>query len=181
MRFVYHDNVLRYTFLVFFIVSTFAFNYGVVLPKLADEKWGYANAFGLLLTVISIGSVAGSLTTARLREVTTTWFTGVIVATGVSAIALAWSPNIWVAYIVCLPLGAASTAMVAAMNSISQQRSPDEMRSRMLALVAVAFLGSTPIGGPITGWVGDNVSLEWSLAYGGVITLLCVPMMRWAK
>ena len=71
--------------------------------------------------------------------------------------------------------------MVAAMNSISQQRSPDEMRSRMLALVAVAFLGSTPIGGPITGWVVDNVSLEWSLAYGGIITLLCVPIMRWAK
>ena len=181
MRFVYHDNVLRYTFLVFFIVSTFAFNYGVVLPKLADEKWGYANAFGVLLTVISIGSVAGSLATARLREVTTSWFTGVIAATGVSAIALAWSPNIWVAYAVCLPLGATSTAMVAAMNSISQQRSPDEMRSRMLALVAVAFLGSTPISGPITGWVGDNVSLEWSLAYGGIITLLCVPMMRWAK
>ena len=181
MRVVYHDNVLRYTFLVFFIISTFAFNYGVVLPKLADEKWGYANAFGLLLTVISIGSVVGSLATARLREVTTRWFTGVIIATGVSAIALAWSPNIWVAYLVCLPLGAASTAMVAAMNSISQQRSPDEMRSRMLALVAVAFLGSTPIGGPVTGWVGDNVSLEWSLAYGGIITLLCVPIMRWAK
>jgi MFS family permease len=181
MRFVYRDNVLRYTFLVFFIVSTFAFNYGVVLPKMADEQWGHANAFGLLLTVISIGSVAGSLATARLREVTTGWFTGVIVATGTSAIALAWSPNIWIAYLVCLPLGAASTAMVAAMNSISQQRTPDEMRSRMLALVAVAFLGSTPIGGPITGWVGDNVSLGWSLAYGGVITLLCVPMMRWAK
>lgn len=181
IRFVYRDNVLRYTFLVFFIISTFAFNYGVVLPKLADEKWGYANAFGLLLTVISIGSVVGSLATARLREVTTRWFTGVVAATGVSAIALAWSPNIWVAYLVCLPLGATSTAMVAAMNSISQKRSPDEMRSRMLALVAVAFLGSTPIGGPITGWVGDNVSLEWSLAYGGIITLLCVPIMRWAK
>jgi MFS family permease len=181
MRYVYRDSILRYTFLVFFIVSTFAFNYAVVLPKLAAEKWGYGNAFGVLLTVISIGSVVGSLATARLREVTTAWFTGVIVATGLSAIALAWSPNIWVAYAVCLPLGAASTAMVAAMNSISQQRSPDEMRSRMLALVAVAFLGSTPIGGPITGWIGDNVSMEWALAYGGIITLVCVPMMRWAR
>ncbi len=181
MKFVYTDAVLRYTFLVFFIVSTFAFNYGVVLPKLADEKWGYANAFGLLLTVISIGSVVGSLATARLREVTTAWFTGLVVATGISAVALAWAPNIWIAYVVCLPLGATSTAMVASMNSISQHRSPDEMRSRMLALVAVAFLGSTPIGGPVTGWVGDNISIEWALAYGGVITLLCVPMMRWAK
>lgn len=181
MRFVYRDAILRYTFLVFFLVSTFAFNYSVVLPKLADEKWGYANAFGVLLTVISVGSVAGSLATARLREVTTSWFTGLVVATGVAAIALAFAPNIWVAFIVCLPLGATSTAMVAAMNSISQHRTPDEMRSRMLALVAVAFLGSTPIGGPVTGWVADNVSIEWSLAYGGIVALVCVPAMRWAK
>ncbi len=181
MQYVYRDAVLRYTFLVFFIVSTFAFNYAVVLPKLAAEKWGYANAFGILLTVISIGSVAGSLTTARLREVTTSWFTGLVGATGLAAIALAFAPNIWVALVVSLPLGATSTAMVAAMNSISQQRSPDEMRSRMLALVAVAFLGSTPIGGPATGWVADNISVEWSLAYGGIITLICVPLMRWAK
>jgi MFS family permease len=181
MQYVYRDAVLRYTFLVFFIVSTFAFNYAVVLPKLAAEKWGYANAFGVLLTVISIGSVAGSLTTARLREVTTSWFTGLVGATGLAAIALAFAPNIWVALAVCLPLGATSTAMVAAMNSISQHRSPDEMRSRMLALVAVAFLGSTPIGGPATGWVADNISIEWSLAYGGIITLICVPLMRWAK
>jgi predicted 3-demethylubiquinone-9 3-methyltransferase (glyoxalase superfamily) len=42
----------------------------------------------------------------------------------------------------------------------------------MLALTAVAFLGSTPIGGPITGWVADNIGVSWSLAYGGIITLV---------
>ena len=47
------------------------------------------------------------------------------------------------------------------------------MRSRLLALVAVAFLGSTPIGGPITGWIGDHVGAEWSLAYGSFGALLC--------
>jgi hypothetical protein len=47
----------------------------------------------------------------------------------------------------------------------------------MLALVAVAFLGSTPIGGPITGWIGDNIGIEWSIAYGGILTLLFVPML----
>jgi hypothetical protein len=46
------------------------------------------------------------------------------------------------------------------------------MRGRLLALTAVAFLGSTPIGGPITGIVGDRVSAEWALAYGSVITLV---------
>jgi hypothetical protein len=47
------------------------------------------------------------------------------------------------------------------------------MRGRLLALTAVAFLGSTPIGGPITGLIADNISLEWSLAYGGVIAIFC--------
>ena len=47
------------------------------------------------------------------------------------------------------------------------------MRGRLLALGAVAFLGTTPIGAPITGWIADHVSAEWSLAYGSVIALVC--------
>jgi len=50
----------------------------------------------------------------------------------------------------------------------------------MLALTAVAFLGSTPIGGPITGWIADNIGVSWSLAYGGIITLAAgVYMFAW--
>ena len=50
------------------------------------------------------------------------------------------------------------------------------MRGRILALGAVAFLGTTPIGAPITGWVADHVGAEWSLAYGSVIALVCVAV-----
>jgi hypothetical protein len=50
------------------------------------------------------------------------------------------------------------------------------MRGRILALGAVAFLGTTPIGSPITGWVADNVSAEWSLAYGSVVALACTAV-----
>ena len=53
------------------------------------------------------------------------------------------------------------------------------MRGRILALTAVAFLGSYPIGGPITGLVGDYVGLEWSLAYGALITLAAIGAMVW--
>jgi hypothetical protein len=54
--------------------------------------------------------------------------------------------------------------------------SPPDMRSRLLALTAVAFLGSTPIGGPITGWVADAYGASWSLAYGGVIACGCAVL-----
>ena len=72
-----------------------------------------------------------------------------------------------------IPLGGGGAAFIAALNAISQQESPPDMRGRLLALGAVAFLGTTPIGAPITGWVADNVSAEWSLAYGSVIALVC--------
>ena len=50
------------------------------------------------------------------------------------------------------------------------------MRGRVLALQATAFLGSTPIGGPITGWIGDRFGAGWSIAYGGLIVLVCVAV-----
>jgi MFS family permease len=75
-----------------------------------------------------------------------------------------------------LPLGAGGAAMIAAVNGITQIESPPEMRGRMLALVAVAFLGSTPIGAPVTGWVADTVGAEWSLAYGSVVALVCAAV-----
>ena len=70
-------------------------------------------------------------------------------------------------------------AMIAAGNAISQQESPPDMRGRLLALTAVAFLGSTPIGGPITGLIADYVSLEWSMAYGGLTCFACVAVLAW--
>lgn len=178
LRFVNSDPMLKRTFLVFTVVSTFAFNYSVVLPKLADIRWDSPDAFPWLLTVISIGSIVGSLATARLPEANPRWFMFATLVCALSAITLAWSPNLWVAFLVCLPLGAGGTACVASMNGLSQLRTPPEMRGRMLALVAVAFLGSTPIGGPFTGWVADTVGVEWALAYGGIVALCCVPFVR---
>ena len=177
LSFVWRDPMLRRAFIVFTVVSTFAFNYSVVMPKLSDVRWGQANGYPILLTCVSIGSVFGALATARFTRITMTWYATLVAIHGVSCIAIAWAPNFLVACLLCLPLGLGGTGLVASMNGLSQQNTPPEMRSRMLALVAVAFLGSTPIGGPITGWIGDNIGIEWSIAYGGILTLLFVPML----
>lgn len=177
LSFVWRDPMLRRAFIVFTVVSTFAFNYSVVMPKLSDVRWGQANGYPILLTFVSIGSVFGALATARFTRITMRWYATLVIITGVSCIAIAWAPNFLVACLLCLPLGLGGTGLVASMNGLSQQNTAPEMRSRMLALVAVAFLGSTPIGGPITGWIGDNIGIEWSIAYGGIVTLLFVPML----
>ncbi|MFZ9707474.1 MAG: MFS transporter [Ilumatobacteraceae bacterium] len=178
-RFVRSNRRLSSMFFAYIMVSTFAFNYSVVLPKLADVNWGSDDAFGWLLTITGIGSIAGALVTAKFPRVSLRWLVTAVAVLGVSNIAVAFSPNLWVAFLFCLPLGFGGAAMIASGNAISQQESPPDMRGRLLALTAVAFLGSTPIGGPITGLIADYVSLEWSMAYGGLTCFVCVAVLAW--
>lgn len=177
IRFVRSHQRLYPLFIVFAVVSTFAFNYGVSLPKLSDTQWGNAEYFGWVLAVASIGSLIGALATARLHVTTYTWVAASALMLGAANVGMAVAPNVWLAYFWAIPLGAGGAAMIAGANTIITQEAPPEMRGRMLALTAVAFLGSTPIGGPITGWIADYISVSWSLAYGGIITLIASAYM----
>ena len=177
IRFVRTHQRLYPLFVVFAVVSTFAFNYGVSLPKLSDTQWGNAEYFGWVLAVTSIGSLIGALATARLHLTTYTLVAASALMLGVANVWMAVASNVWLAYFWAIPLGAGGAAMIAGANTIITQEAPPDMRGRMLALTAVAFLGSTPIGGPITGWVADYISVSWSLAYGGIITLIASAYM----
>lgn len=182
LRFVRNNERLLMLFVVFTLISTFAFNYSVVLPKLADVSWGNPQAFGWVLAVSSFGSLLGSLLTARMQRMTFEWVVVNILILGGSNIAMAWSPNMWIAFVCAVPLGFGGAAMIAGVNIIIQEESPPDMRGRLLALTAVAFLGSAPIGGPITGWIADQISAPWSLAYGGIIAVGAgLYMLLWIK
>jgi len=174
------NAVLARTFIVMAIVSTFTFNYSVSLPKLADVRWGGEGRFGLVLSVMSVGSLIGSLLTARLTTISTRWYLGMTLLLGVAGLALAWAPNLAFALVLAVPVGLGGAGFISSANGITQQESPPDMRGRLMALTAVAFLGSTPIGGPITGFVGDEVSPEWSLAYGSLTALVTVAVVSGA-
>ena len=171
LRVVRRNNRLLLVFVVLIIVSTVAFNYNVSLVRLADKRFDDEDLFGWLLAAVSVGSLFGSLYTAGRQVVSLRFFLTNTALLGISGIAVAWAPDIAAALLLCVPMGFGGAAFISASNAISQQECPPEMRSRLLALIAVAFLGSTPIGAPITGWIGDNISAEWSLGYGSVITL----------
>jgi predicted MFS family arabinose efflux permease len=179
LRYVRSNRRLSSMFFAYIVVSTFAFNYSVVFPKLADVNWGSDNAFGWLLTITGIGSIGGALVTARFPRVSLRWLVINVGVLGAANIGVAFSPNLLTAFLLCVPLGFGGAAMIASGNAISQQESPPDMRGRLLALTAVAFLGSTPIGGPITGVIADYVSLEWSMAYGGITCFACVALLAW--
>jgi len=174
VRFIARDRRLRSVFVSFTVVGTFAFNYSVSLLAISATRFDQRALFGVLLASTGFGSLVGSLLTAARQVVTTRWFFGNGVLLGVAGLGLSWAPTWWLAVLVSIPVGMGGAAFIASMNSITQQEAPDDMRGRLLALGAVAFLGSTPVGAPVTGWVADHVGAEWSLAYGSITTLVTV-------
>ena len=182
LRFITRDRRLLVVFVVFTVVGTFAFNYPVSLLKLAIARFGRESLFGIMLAATGLGSMVGSLITAARPRITTWWFFGNGALLGVAGLALSWAPTAWAAIALAIPVGFGGAAFVSAQNAIMQQESPPDMRGRLLALGAVAFLGTTPIGAPTTGWIADHVSAEWSLAYGSIVTLVAVAIgfaLRW--
>jgi len=182
LHFITRDRRLLVVFVVFTVVGTFAFNYPVSLLKLAVSRFGSESLFGILLAATGLGSMVGSLVTAARPRITTWWFFGNGALLGVAGLGLAWAPTAWAAILMSIPVGLGGAAFVAAQNAIVQQESPPDMRGRLLALGAVAFLGTTPVGAPITGWIADNAGAEWSLAYGSLLTLVAVAIgfaIRW--
>lgn len=179
LRYVRRTPLMWATFLVFAVVSTFGFNYNVSLPRMANEIWGSESWYGWVLTTNSVGSMLGSLATAGRERVTLRWMAVNGAVLGMAGLGLAWAPSASSALLVAPLVGFGGAGFVASMNSITQQSCPPDMRGRILALTAVAFLGSYPIGGPITGFIGDRIGLEWSLGYGAIITLAAMAALVW--
>ena len=177
LAFVWRDPVLRLTFVLLVVVSTFAFNYQVSLALLNRKLHGGKASFGWLLAVNSVGSVIGSLLIASRRHIALRQFYGAILLLGVASIAIGASPNLSTAFLLAVPLGIGGTMFVACSNAIVQPRTPPAMRGRVLALQSTAFLGSTPIGSPITGWIGDHIGAGWSVAYGGIASVVAVAIV----
>ena len=179
LRYVRETPIMLATFVVFVVVSTFGFNYNVSLPRMAAEVWNDDRWYAWVLAAISLGSMLGALATAALRHVSIRWMAGTGFILGASGIALAWTTSPWLALLISIPVGWGGAGFVASMNAITQQECPPVMRGRIMALTAVAFLGSYPIGGPITGIIGDEISVQWSLCYGAVITMVATAGLVW--
>jgi MFS family permease len=179
LRYVRDTPIMLATFVLFVIVSTFGFNYNVSLPRMAAEVWDDERWYAWMLTAISLGSMLGALATAGRHHVSIRFMAGMSLLLGASGIALAWATNPWLALLVSLPVGFGGAGFVASMNAVTQQECPPVMRGRIMALTAVAFLGSYPIGGPITGIIGDEISVQWSLCYGAIITLVATGGLVW--
>lgn len=173
IRYAWQNRTLRITFGVLIVVSTLAFNYSVTIPMIVRRVFdGGPGVFGALLAVTSVGSLIGSLATASRFSVSMRYLLASVGVLGGFMVAMAFSPTLWMAFVLSVPMGAGGAAFIAATSGMVLTESRPDMRGRLLALQATAFLGSTPIGGPLVGWVGDVAGARWGLAVGGLAALL---------
>jgi len=172
LRYAWATPAVRVPLLMMAIVGTLAYEFQVVLPLLARFTFdGDAATYGTMSALMGLGAVAGGLITAAMRRPPATALARNAVIFGSIHLAAALAPNLTIAYGAMVLLGAASIRFLSLGSSTLQLASAPEMRGRVMALWAVAFLGSTPIGGPIVGWIGEHIDPRVAFGLGGVATL----------
>jgi len=155
------------------LVGTLSYNFQTVFPLFVTRSLGAGDAvFTVLFSVVSIGSLIGALVTARRRDTGVRRVGVAALAYGVTLGLMALAPNVLVAVAIGVVLGFWSISFIVASTAIVQVRAAPEMRGRVLALQAMLFLGSTPVGGPIVGWVADEFGARWSVALGAVAAVV---------
>jgi MFS family permease len=172
-RYVAHEPRLGVPLVMMALVGTLAYEFQVTLPVIAKQTFhGGPATYGFLTASMGVGAVLGGLVTAArgrtgLRALT--WAGGIFaVAIGFASLA----PALVVEFIALGAVGWASVTFLATGNTTLQLQADPSMRGRVMALWAVAFMGTTPVGGPLIGWIIAASNARVGLGTGGIACLL---------
>jgi MFS family permease len=169
LRYVKRSPELAVPLALMALVGTLGFNFQVVLPLLAKFSFhGGAMAYAVLVSSMGVGSIAGALVNGAHGRTGPRLIAGGALAFGVSALLAAAMPSLALEIPVLALLGAAAVTFAATINSTLQLAVSPEMRGRVMALYSVVFLGSTPIGAPLVGWLSEAYDPRVALLLAGV-------------
>lgn len=178
LRYVWSTPGLRDPLLAMAVAGIFAFNFTTTLPLLATITFGGgAGTYSALTVAMGSGAIMGGLMVAHRSRPSTALLSLIGLAFGVMLLVVASAPTEAVALAALVPMGVCSISFISTANATLQLHADPAMRGRVMALFATAFLGSTPIGGPLMGWISDASSPRVALMVGGLATLgACVPL-----
>jgi MFS family permease len=172
LRYVWVTPALRTPLLMLAVIGTLTYEFQVSLPILATFTFGAgAEGYGVLLSAMSAGAVIGGLVLAGRMTASHRGVGWSAAAFGLLVLVASVMPTLTNTAVVMPLVGAASIAVITLTNATLQLTADPHMRARVIALYGVAFLGSTPIGGPIVGWVGETLGGRAALAIGGLAAL----------
>ena len=163
------------------IIGTLSYEFQVILPLVAERTFGGgAGTYGTMTSAMGVGAVVGGLATAgRVGAPGDAALVRAAALFGVVILLAAMAPFLWLEVAVLVLVGAASINVLATGNTTLQLRAAPELRGRVMALWAVAFLGTTPVGGPIIGYIGEHAGPRVGLAVGGSAALVASLVGWW--
>jgi MFS family permease len=172
LRYVAATPELRLPLAMMAVVGTFSFNFPTLLPLLAKFTFaGSATSFAALSAALAVGSITGALAMGGRERIDNRFIAVSAFAFGAITLVAAIAPTYALMLVALALVGVASVSFSAGTNSAVQLAATPEMRGRVMALYSIVFIGSTPIGAPIVGWLASAVDPRAGLALGGIAAL----------
>ncbi len=161
------------------VIGTLAWEFQVSLPLMARDTFHRgAGTYGLMASVMGAGAVVGGVLTASRRNPRARALALAAIGWGLAILLAAGAPTLPTELAALVFVGYGSITFNSMAKTTLQLAAVPVMRGRVMALWALAWLGSTPIGGPIIGWVGQDLGARWSLVVGGLPTVL-IGLLAW--
>ncbi|MEU2774235.1 MFS transporter [Streptomyces sp. NPDC007162] len=161
---------LIWTIALIGFVGTFGFNFPVYLSAFADDVFhAGAGSYSLFNTLMAVGSLVGALLAARRGTARMRVMIAAAVAFGTLEVVAATAPSLWLFALIMVPIGMFGMTVNVTANTTVQMGTDPAMRGRVMALYMMVFMGGSPIGAPIAGWITDAYGVRAGLAVGGAI------------
>ena len=179
LRYVLSTPDLRTPLLLVAVAGAFAWEFQVSIPLFTSDTFhGGASEFGWALSAISIGSIAGGLLAAWRRAVTQRSVAMSALLWGIAILAASLAPSLPVAYLLLAIVGSGAVTFNAMSKTFLQITSRDQMRGRVMALWSIGWQGTTVLGAPVVGLLGQTLGGRYGLAFGGICcVLVAVPVL----
>ena len=172
LRYAWADPILRSTLFLVAVLGMFGVNFVVVLPLLARFTFeGGAGLYSLFTALMSLGSLMGALVAASRARPTRRVLIGSGIAFGVLLLGAAAAPTVWLTSVLLVAVGMAVMLFLATANTTLQLNSDAALRGRVMALYGLLLMGTTPVGGPLLGWISEAWGPRVGLAIGGALSL----------
>ncbi len=183
LRYVWNTDELRRPLIVMAVVFTLVFQWQILIPLLAERVFhGDALTFGVLSAAAGGGSFLAALVMAHRNVTPTMRRLGLFaILIGVAAALVGLAPVLPAAEILMVPLGFAAMTFMITGNTMLQLTSRPEARGRVMALYGIVFLGSTPIGSPIVGVIGDHLGARAGFVLAGLVACAMGAAVLWAR
>src|SRR3984957_4434684 len=166
-RYIAATPKLLYPLIMMALVGMLAYEFQVTLPVVAGRVFhGNSEDYGLLMASMGVGAVIGGLWSASKGKTGTRAMVRAALLFGLFITLAAVSPSIGIEYFALALVGFASVSFLSMTNSTLQLETDPQMRGRVMALWAVAFMGTTPIGGPLIGWITSETNARVGLGVG---------------